>query len=239
MRATRWRIILLAVPVIAAGAGGLAGCAKMGGVPHAGTDRSPLSWGPDLTAAQLPGVLLDAPQVNQIMGTTAMAMFKNYTKMPGDEGSYSDTACVGAVFNTVDAGYRGSGYVAASGSELSDTGAKHYVDEGVVSFGSGADAQKFLANSQDLWRRCVGKHVTYTPKTDSATTWAIRAPVTSGGITTAVVDEEAGEGYACVHGITAKANVVIDISACSYGIADHGAGIANSIVNAIAGKFPT
>jgi hypothetical protein len=63
--------------------------------------------------------------------------------------------------------------------------------------------------------------------------------ITAGGITAAIVDEEAGDGYACAHGITAKANVVIDISACSYGMADQGVSVASTIINAIAGKFPT
>ena len=44
------------------------------------------------------------------------------------------------------------------------------------------------------------------------------------------------------HGITAKANVVIDVSACSYTLLDQGAAqggaVASTIVNAIADKFP-
>ena len=54
----------------------VSGCASttVSGVPRAGRDRGPLSWGPDLTAAQLADVLLDAAAVNQIMGTTAMTV---------------------------------------------------------------------------------------------------------------------------------------------------------------------
>jgi hypothetical protein len=63
--------------------------------------------------------------------------------------------------------------------------------------------------------------------------------VTTGGITAAVVDEEGADGYACAHGITAKSNVVLDVSACSYGIADQGVTVASTIINAIARKFPT
>ncbi len=242
-RAIRWRTVLFAAPVICAlvvGVGGVAGCVStIAGVPRAGDDRGPLSGGPDLTGAQLADVLLDVAQVNQIMGTSTMTVFKTYDQMPGDDGTYSDPTCAGAVFNTVEAAYRGSGYVATRGSELSDAGGKHYVDQGVVAFGSGPDARKFLAMSQDSWRRCVAKHVTYNAKNDSPNTWTIRAPVTTGGITAAVVDEEAGDGYACAHGITAKSNVVIDVSACSYDIADQGVTVVSTIVNAIAGKFPT
>jgi hypothetical protein len=122
---------------------------------------------------------------------------------------------------------------------MTDAGGKHYVDQGVVAFGTGAEARTFLAGSQDLWRRCVGKHVTYNPKHDSSNTWTIRTPVTTGAIFAAVVDEEGGDGYACVHGITAKANVVIDISACRRGMADDGVTVATTIINDIAGKFPT
>jgi hypothetical protein len=119
-----------------------------------------------------------------------MTELRTYDQMPGDDGTYSDAACAGAVFNTVEAAYKGSRYVATKGVQLSDAGGKHYVDQGVVAFGNGADARKFFATSQDSWRRCVGKHVTYNAKNDNPSTWTIRAPVTTGGITAAVVDEQ-------------------------------------------------
>ena len=85
----------------------------------------------------------------------------------------------------------------------------------------------------------MAKHVTYKAKNDSPITWTIRAPVTADGITVAVVDQEGGEGYACAHGITAKSNVVIDVSACSNGMDNQGVNVATTIINAVAGKFPT
>ena len=233
---------MLAAPVICASAvwvAAVAGCVStIPGVPRVGGDRGPLSWGPDVAGAQLADVLLDVAQVNQIMGTSAMTVLRTYDQMPGDDGTYSDPTCAGAVFNTVEAAYEGSGYLATRSSDVSDGGGKHYVDQGVVAFGSGADARKFLAASQDSWRRCVGKHVTYNAKNDSPITWTIRAPVTADGITVAVVDQEGGEGYACAHGITAKSNVVIDVSACSTGMANQGVLVATTIIKAIAGKFP-
>ncbi|BBZ41848.1 sensor domain-containing protein [Mycobacterium conspicuum] len=233
-RAIRWRAALAAATII-----GTSGCvATVAGVPRVGGDRAPLSWGPDLAAAQLADVLLDAATVNQLMGTNGMTELRTYDQMPGDDGTYSDAACAGAVFNTVEAAYKGSGYVAAKGTQFSDTGGKHYVDQGVVAYGSGADARKFLAASQHSWQRCVGRHIAYRAKNDSPITWTIRAPVTTDGITVAVVDREAGEEYACAHGITAKSNVVIDVSACSDGMANQGLKIARILVDAIAANFP-
>ncbi len=88
----------------------------------------------------------------------------------------------------------------------------------------------------------MGKHVVYTTPDGKATTWTERAPVTTGGVTAAVVDKEAGDGYTCAHAITAKSNVVIDVSACSYTLldqgAEHGGAVASTIVNSIADKFP-
>jgi hypothetical protein len=135
-----------------------------------------------------------------------MELATSYAQMPANEGgSYSDSTCAGAVFNTVEAAYRASDYVATRGAQLNEPGAhfKHYVDEGSVSF----DTRQ-------------------------------RAPVTTDGVTAAVVDKEAGDRYTCAHGVTAKSNVVIDVSACSYGMADQGVAVVSSIVNAIAGKFP-
>jgi hypothetical protein len=233
-RAIRWRTALAAATIIAA-----SGCvSKVAGVPRVGADRAPLSWGPDLVAAQLADVLLDAATVNQLMSVNTMTELRTYDQMPADDGTYSDAACAGAVFNTVEAAYKGSGYVATKGAQFSDAGSKHYVDQGVVAY-SGADARKFLAASQNSWHRCVGRHVTYKAKNDSSITWTIRTPVTADGITVAVVDQEGGEEYACAHGITAKSNVVIDVSACSNVMANQGPKIARAIINAIAGKFPT
>jgi serine/threonine-protein kinase len=186
-------------------------------------------------------VLLDVPQINQITGSDAMTVVKSYDQMPGDEGaSYSDPTCAGAVFNTVQTAYKGSHYVATRGSALNEPGEqfRHYVDEGVVSFGSGHDAREFLSTSHQVWGRCVGKHVIYTPTDGKPGTWTMRTPVTAGGVTAAVVDKEAGDGYTCSHGITAKSNVVIDVSACGYNIADQGVTVVSTLVNAIAGRFP-
>jgi hypothetical protein len=241
-RAIRWRTIVSAafvICVMCTSVVGVTGCVStVTGGSRAGRDRGLPSSGPDLAATQLADVLLDAAAVNQLMDTNAMTLFRTYDQMPGDDGTYSDVACAGAVFNTVEAAYKGSGYVATRSSQLRDADSKHYVDQGVVAFGSGGDAQKFLVASQDSWRRCVGKHVTYNAKNDNPITWTIRAPITMDGITTAVVDQEGGDGYACAHGITAKSNVVIDISACSYGMADQAVRVAGTIINAIAGKFP-
>jgi PknH-like protein len=237
-RPIRWRTALLAATILGA-SGCVTGCVStVAGAPRVGRDRAPLSWGPDLGAAQLADVLLDAQAVNQLMGVNTMAELRTYDQMPGDDGTYSDAACAGAVFNTVQAAYQGSGYVATKGAQLSDTGGKHYVDQGVVAYGSGADARKFLAAAQNSWHRCVGRHVTYRAKNDRPITWTIRVPITADGITVAVVDQEAGEEYACAHGITAKSNVVIDVSACSNGMANQGPKIARALINAIAGKFP-
>jgi PknH-like extracellular domain len=215
------------------------------GDPRAGTDRGPLSWGPDLTEAQLAGVLINVAQINQIMGGTAIVVYQSYNEMPGAEANqYSDPTCAGAVFNTVDVAYHGSGYLKVRGVELSEPGVdfKHYVDEGVVSFHGGQEARKYLSTAKDVWRRCVGKHVAYTSAAGKTTTWTMRTPVTSGGVTAAVVDKEAGDGYTCARGITAKSNVVIDVSACSYTLTEQGGAgenTASTIVNAIADKFPT
>jgi serine/threonine kinase PknH len=242
--------VLRAVPLIAALVLVVSGCVStVSGNPRVGGDRGPLSWGPDLTERQLAGVLLDAARIKQIMDSSAIVVYKNYDQLPGGEGDqYSNTICAGAVFNTIEVTYHRSGYLAVRGSQLSEPGANftHYVDEGVVSFPSGQDARKFLSTAQDVWRRCVGKHVIYTTPDGKATTWTLRAPVsTTAGVTAAVVDKEAGDGYTCAHGITAKSNVVIDVSACSYTMLDQGAvqggareNAASTIVNAIADKFP-
>jgi hypothetical protein len=225
----------------------VSGCVStVSGNPRAGGDRGPLSWGPDLTESQLTGVLLDAARINQIMAGTTIVVYKNYDQLPGsDPDEYSNPTCAGAVFNTIEVTYHRSGYTAVRGSQLSEPGSnfKHYVDEGVVSFPSGPDARKFLSAAQDVWRRCVGKHVVYTTPDGKATTWTARTPVTVGGVTTAVIDKEAGDGFTCAHGITAKVNVVIDVSACGYTLlaqgAQQGGAVASTIVNAIADKFPT
>ncbi|WP_158018474.1 sensor domain-containing protein [Mycobacterium basiliense] len=236
-RTPRWSIVLVAAVL------GVAGCAAtVSGDPQAGSDRGPLSWGPDLTGAQLATVLLDVAQVDEIVGSTEMVAVKRYDAMPNDAGaSYSDPGCAGAVFNTVESGYRDSHYVAARGLELSepDEHFQHYVDQGVVLFGSGKEARTFLATSRGVWGRCVGKHVTYTPLAGRPSTWTIRTPVTAHGITAAVVDREAGDGYTCSHGITAKSNVIVDVSVCGYNIADQGGSIVAALVGAVAGKFPT
>jgi len=204
------------------------------GHPTAADNRAPLSFGPDLTAAQLDGILLDAPAVNKLMGATGMTLAETYDTMPGRDGAtVSDSLCIGTVFNTIDDTFKPGTYTGVLGRLFGDD--RHEADEGLVLFANSAAAQGFWTASKKTWDRCAGTHIAYTPAdAKSPRLWTPRQRTQAGHVIAVVSDLEGGDGYTCMHALTVKANVVVDVRTCGYDLGNQ----AIDLTNALTARFP-
>jgi serine/threonine kinase PknH len=185
-------------------------------------------------ASRLAALLLNASEVNGVMGATNMTPGKPITSMETSTSVLSQPNCLGALYTSQTSVYGGSGYSAISGLVSSESGDNfdHWVNQGVVTYPSVDQAKAFLSSSEDKWKGCAGKTVTVTNK-GKTYRWTF-AQVTGGPPTITVTDtQEGADGWACQRVMSQANNVIVDVNACSYHIGDQASQVAGKIVDKI------
>jgi hypothetical protein len=225
--------------VVAVLGGALVGCASMvDGTATVGANRAPLpSSGPEVKTSKLNDLLLGLDDVEALVGGRDMVVDERYSDMPQvGEVTYKPADCVGAAFNTIEPAYRGSGYIAVRGQLLKEPGDQfqHWVDQGVVAFGSAADADNYVVTATEVWRKCSHQFFSVIYPKEPTETWEIGSMRVSGGVATVSKYAEGGDGWSCSHAMAAKSNVVVDLAACSMAVTDQ----ATKLVDEIEGRFP-
>jgi hypothetical protein len=217
----------------------VAACASLVGCTHlvAGTS----SYHPENTVehltlvknAQLPSLVLQAPEVSGVMKAEldAVAIYSNVGPKPG----VADQKCAGAVAAGAEPMYRGSGYAAVMGLGMVGEDDRS-VDEGVAAFGDAAAAHEFVETRLHQWKDCTNRVLKLTPPDGPAVYWVAQGPTTSYGVGVLLRTQEGTSGYACSHGLAARSNVVADVLACGHdtpSLNDQVASIANKMLGTI------
>jgi serine/threonine kinase PknH len=217
----------------------LAACASLVGCTHlvAGTS----SYHPENTVehltlvknAQLPSLILQAPEVSGVMKAEldAVAIYSNVGPKPG----VADQKCAGAVAAGAEPMYRGSGYAAVMGLGMVGEDDRS-VDEGVAAFGDAAAAHEFVETRVHQWKDCANRVLTLTPLDGPPVHWVAQGPTTSYGVGVLLRTQEGTSGYGCSHGLAARSNIVADVLACSHdtpSLNDQVASIANKMLGTI------
>lgn len=202
--------------------------------PPAATPAAPAANA--VAEQQLDGLLLALDDVRAIMDAPELEVHDSYAQMPPSTAGYVPEDCVRAAFNTVEAGYRDSKFVAIRGVVMQepDTSAAllHIVDQGVVTFPDSAAASTYVTRTVESWRRCAGTPFTVL-RGEAAEHWTFGDVTETNGIT-AIPKRGEGSDWSCSHAIAAKLNAVIDVSACGFAITDQ----ATVVVGRIRDKFP-
>lgn len=185
---------------------------------------------------QLEGLLLTLDDVRAIMDAPELEVHDNYAQMPPSTADYVPEDCVRAAFNTVEAGYRDTKFVATRGVVMQepDTSAQllHIADQGVVTFPDAAAANTYVTRTVEAWRRCAGTAFTVL-RPEVTEHWTFGDVTDSNGIS-AIPKSGEDSDWSCSHAIAARANAVIDVSACGFSITDQ----ATTIAGRIRDKFP-
>jgi serine/threonine-protein kinase len=125
--------------------------------------------------------------------------------------------------------YSTSGYVAARGKKIAENlnSMAHDIDEAVVAFQSPSEARKFVDTARAVWEGCGGRRVTYTGTDRVAQPWTLGMPRTVGEII--AINNVSTDKWGCGHAMASKSNVVVDVDACGYNVADEATAIVRAM----------
>lgn len=193
--------------------------------------------------AQLRPILLTANQLPQ-SGGAQMALEADSTSLADDSATLgpANRDCLGAWAPAQQPAYNGrtragtaavvTGVAAQTMHGMNQQSWQDGVTQAVVSFESDDAAGLFIDDERGQWELCSGKSITVTPPSGGNQSWTFSPPVTTSGVIT--IKATLATGGTCQHGMTKRANVIIDIRQCR---ADGGTNVA-SLVTATAAKFP-
>jgi serine/threonine-protein kinase len=187
--------------------------------------------------ADLEGLLLPVEDVQTVMEAPELGVDKTYTEMPPSTVGYIPEDCASAAYNTVETGYRDSGFTATRGAVMQEPATApqllHVVDEGVVTFPDATAAAAYVTKTVERWGHCAKSPFT-AQRPESVEHWNFGDLSAVNGINSIPKTTE-GSDWTCSHAITSKANVVVDVSACGFSMADQAANIAGRIRDKIPG----
>jgi streptogramin lyase len=170
----------------------------------------------------LAAILLAAPDVNSVMGATAMQSdpISDITSKAVESVSIQD--CLGAIYGAEISVYRGSRFTAISRDQVHEPGdaPAHLVDQAAASFTSPADALDFITASLTKWKSCAGKSVTTTEEENATASWQLSSPAGSAPKITTIATQVGGKSLVCQRALNAVSNVILDVTTCGKSIKD-------------------
>ncbi|UGT93764.1 sensor domain-containing protein [Mycobacterium ostraviense] len=188
---------------------------------------------PLTTPEQLDGILLSAADINAVMGASTMETMETGYRLDPTPIKLSHPECQGALYAVQDLVYAGSGQTALRVQLVYEPGRyhAHWVTQAAVTFPSADKAHQFVQNSADKWKSCANQTVSATNTAGNTVKWTLASlngePPT---ITLSELQLGASNNWGCQRALSAVSNVVIDVNACGYRIADEGRQLADKMV---------
>lgn len=249
-----WILVAVAVAgVVLAAVMGLIATTRAGGSdkPRAAADRTATASGPSnqpsavappppppatppVPDEALPGLLLDPPAVNAIMGSHDLVVNPKLTTAKLYIDTTDKPECGGVWANANKSVYAGSAWQSVQTQYLREQdNPRHEVYQSVVSFPTAQTATDFVAKEAKRWPLCNGMSITTTNPEAPAQTWWIATVSQQGDMLTSVSNPEGAHGFSCQHALTARNNVVVDAEACGWDVTQQGTAIAQKIAEHI------
>jgi serine/threonine-protein kinase len=185
----------------------------------------------NVDSAALPGLLLSANDVSGRMNKPGMtAMPTEYEPLAG---SVTPPNCTGAWGPVYQATYDGSGFtgLAVQGVFADPT---HKLVQAVTAFPDANAAKAFYDRQVADWNGCKNTHIKF--EYEGASTEAdLGVPATTAGILTMKLNPttSATAGQQCERNMAVRANVIVDVRACSPTVGSSGLSIASAIADKI------
>jgi outer membrane murein-binding lipoprotein Lpp len=186
---------------------------------------------PPLSEAKLDDVLLSIGELNGIMGSTQIKVTSELQEMTDHSGEVSDPDCLGAIYGAEEPVYAGSGWTAMRDQVAREPGEdnEHWVEQTAVLYPSAAKAQKFFDDSKSSWEKCSGYSVS-VDDADATYLWQIDNVTAEDILITQMTAQEDAGGWGCQHALSVVSNVTVEAWACSYGVKEEAATMANDMV---------
>lgn len=179
----------------------------------------------------LPGLLLSANDVSGRMnkpGMTAMA-----TEYEPLAGSVTPPNCTGAWGPVYQATYDGSGFtgLVVQGVFADPT---HKLVQAVVAFPDADAAKAFYDRQVADWNSCKSTHIKFEYQ-GASTEADLGVPATTAGVLTVKLNPttSATTGQQCERNMAVRANVIVDVRACSPTVGSSGLSVASAIADKI------
>ncbi|WP_414686247.1 sensor domain-containing protein [Mycobacterium sp.] len=180
---------------------------------------------------RLDSILLGTDEINAVMGASNMQSGQAIQTMDNPGTTVSDQECLGALYANQRTFYEGSGFTGLRSRILYEPGDTfdHWLIETAVSFPSGNSSHVFVRNSADKWKFCPGRTVTVTKAKDKPVRWTFGKLSGAPPKIALLKTQLDARGWGCQHVLSAVSNVVLDVEACSYHIADEAGQIADKM----------
>lgn len=135
---------------------------------------------------------------------------------PADDWSYHATPTTGVQVRTL---------------QSADTTGPGLVSEALITFSDIYAADAFIADSFLTWKLCQNRAITINPPTgEPPSTWTFGPAGLDQDHGTTTMSRTSADGAVCQRVMAVRANVIVDVAACGYGVKDQGAQIADKLV---------
>lgn len=163
----------------------------------------------------LANFLLDPAEVNLVLGSHDVELVDSADEMADHSSQFTDSRCLGALYNAEEDVYRGTGWTAVADQVLTEPqdDSDHWVEQSVVAFESHQHATDFYDKSVQVWTDCIGRDVT-VDNGEIQFHWRFEGIGISDNVMSQTVRQEDGDGWACEHALGVKGSYIIEVSAC-------------------------
>jgi len=190
-----------------------------------------VSGSPVKFSVDLGTVLLDADEIDDVMGTSGLEVLDE-GNAPDDTIEANPPECHGVVYIAGEIEYASTNFTAMRWRIVGDENVSAVV-EMVAQLPSVAKADEFIDEQTKEWEGCVDEVITSKDKASTSTTQdrvtAVRARPHTVIASTLTVSSE----MRCQHVLQAVSNVILDVSACSNSVSDPAEAIASKLADRV------
>lgn len=211
------------------------------GIAVAGCSGGPTATHPHtakpVPPAELEGLLLDAGEIDSVMGTTGMTVHQAFSTMEDHRNLLPNLNCLGIWQIGETAIYGPSGFSGIRGQVLREPDAEDWnslVVQAVVSFLSADSAKKFYDRSFQRWSNCSNHKVNLTINGHPSGAWTFGTLTKTDTELTMPLSRTGDGGRSCNRALAVDSNVITDVAACRPSVNDQ----AKAIVGKIQSRIP-
>jgi hypothetical protein len=192
-----------------------------------------VSGSPVKFSVDLGTVLLDADEIDDVMGTSGSEVLDE-GNAPDDTIEANPPECHGVVYIAGEIEYASTNFTAMRwrivGAE--NVGA---VVEMVAQLPSVAKADEFIDEQTKAWKGCADEVITSKDKASTSTTQDRVTAVTARPHTViaSTLTLSSEMPWPCQHVLQAVSNVILDVSACRYNYSDQAEAIASKLADRV------
>lgn len=202
-----------------------AGCARI----VSGTAEFDADAGPTTSLREM---LLSTDEVDDVIGTSGMAVVEEFEELTDNAPFLDDTECLGALYHSEQEVYDDTEWREVVDQVLSNEG--HWMEQTVVRMASPEEAEAFADQAKIDWTNCIGQRVSVDDD-QGLFRWRFEGvAIDDASIAQTVYSDDGGGRWRCRHVLRPEGEVIVEASVCGETL--HGE--AETIAERIAARAP-